>query len=282
MSKLPQENLLKFSFVQITDHHLGESDDDRPYGYPAALTFRAVMNQIATRHAGKIDFIVSTGDLVNRPTDTAYQYVIRMLDISRAQELPGPHNIRYGRLWDFPLYLLPGNHDDRGLFFRNFYQDVPQRQMNASFRHNGFLFVCLDFGPFDRGELTDELLEYARIALSEGEPAILLMHHNIIPMGTPWLDRFIPAGIESLYEILRGKNVKAMLCGHLHTSFERSWEGIQVLGLRSTAFQFRFQGKPVLALQQPHYRLVTVFDNQHVESKVVKVALPAGLKEDRF
>ncbi len=43
-----------------------------------------------------------------------------------------------------------------------------------------------------------------------------------------------------------------------------------------------FQGKPVLALQQPHYRLVTVFDNQHVESKVVKVALPAGLKEDRF
>ncbi len=239
------------------------------------------MDQIAARHANKVDFIVSTGDLVNRPTDAAYQYVIRLLNLNKADELPGPHRIRYGRLWDFPLYLLPGNHDDRETFFNNLYQNIPQRRMLSSFRHQGILFVCLDFGPLDRGELTDELLAFTENALSGDEPTILLMHHNIVPLGTPWLDRFIPDSIEKFYSLLRGKNVKAMLCGHLHSSYERSWDGIQVLGLRSTAFQFRFQGKPILALQSPHYRLVTVYDDGRVESKAVKVPLPAGLREDK-
>ncbi len=78
----------------------------RPYGYPAALTFRAVMNQIATRHAGKSislfpPVIRSTG-LPILPTNT-----LSVCGYQPCAGTPGPHNIRYGRLWDFPLYLLP-------------------------------------------------------------------------------------------------------------------------------------------------------------------------------
>jgi Icc protein len=275
----PLRITLTFSFIQITDHHLGESDADNPYGYPAALTFRAVLDHIASHHRQQVDFIVSTGDLVNRPTATAYDFFKRILDLKTAASLSEPHRIHYGSLHDFPIYLLPGNHDERTAFFANLFpgQNGANR-LNASFVHQGVRFLLLDWGPGDRGELSPELLGFVEQNLLPDEPAILMMHHNVVPVGAPWLDRFIAEDIEQFHQILHGKNILAILCGHLHSSYERDWEGIPVLGLRSTAFQFRFEGKPVVALQPPHYRLVTIEGDRRLKSRVVEVPLPAGLR----
>jgi hypothetical protein len=49
-------------------------------------------------------------------------------------------------------------------------------------------------------------------------------------------------------------------------------EGIPVLTLRSTAFQFARQARPLLTLEPPQYRLVTI-DGDTLSSKVVEVAL---------
>jgi Icc protein len=269
---------MKFSFIQITDHHLGESHADHPYGYPAAETFRAVMDKISTDHFDKIDFIVSTGDLVNRATDPAYDFMKYVLDLKTADKYNGSHFIQYGNLNEFPFFLLPGNHDERATFFSNFFPGQPDlTHLNVWFSHKGIRFIMLDWGMGDRAELTPELLDFTTQALQTNEPCILLMHHNMIPLGTPWLDRFIADEIESFYDILRGKNILAVLCGHLHSSYDRTWEGIPVLGLRSTAFQFRFEGKPIITLQPPHYRLVTVSSNASFESRVVEVPLPENL-----
>ena len=265
--------LVTFSFIQITDHHLGESDDDRPYGYPAADTLRAVMDHIAA-HAAETDFIVSTGDLVNHPTDAAYQFLVNLLALSPSTGIGLPHSIHYGRLWDFPMYLMPGNHDNREAFFNNLFSGVQAERFNMSFLHKDVRFVCLDWGPIDRAELTPELLDFTRGALSGGEPAVLLMHHNVVPSGRPWLDRFIADDIDQFFDVLRGKNVLAMLCGHLHTSYTFEWEGVPVYGLRSTAFQFRYEGRLVPAMQPPHYRVVTVNPAGGVDSHTVEVPLP--------
>lgn len=265
---------MPFSFVQITDHHLGESDEDRPHGYPAGETFRAVMDNISQECAGEIDFIVSTGDLVNRPTEDAYRYLKDVLNLSPADCLSCPHTIRYGRLWDFPMYLLPGNHDERALFFRCLFSGAADGWFNTSFVHKGVRFVCLDWGAFERGEMIDGTLAFAERVLRADEPSILLTHHNIVPVGAAWLDRYIPDGIEAFYDVLRGKRVLAILCGHLHSSYEREWEGVPVWGLRSTAFQFRFEGRPVLSLQPPHFRVVTVGADGGLETRVVEVPLP--------
>jgi 3',5'-cyclic AMP phosphodiesterase CpdA len=231
------------------------------------------MNRIAADLTGKIDFIVSTGDLVNRPTDESYQFLTNVLNLSPADCLPCPHTMRYGRLWDFPLYLLPGNHDDRQVFFHNLFNSVESERFNTCFLHKGIRFVCLDWGGYDRGVLTSELLEFAEQALSADEPAIILTHHNIVPLGRAWLDRFLADGIEKFHDILRQKKVLAIICGHLHSSYEFKWEDIPVWGLRSTAFQFRFEGKPILDLQPPHFRVVTVHDDGRLETRVVEVPL---------
>ncbi|MCC7352929.1 MAG: metallophosphoesterase [Anaerolineae bacterium] len=60
---------MAFSFVQITDHHLRESEALLTRGYSTAYAFRAVMRHIAQHAASRADFIVTTGDLVNFGTD---------------------------------------------------------------------------------------------------------------------------------------------------------------------------------------------------------------------
>jgi len=267
---------MAFSFIQITDHHLGESAQDQPFGYPASATFQAVMDNI-TYSNEDFDFLVSTGDLVNRPTDDSYRYLKTILNMQPARQVPGPHFIRYGRLWDFPVYLLPGNHDDRTTFFNNLYDDEKPEFLNANFQHKGVNFICLDWGGLDRGEISNGMLSFLESALDDGLPAVLLMHHNVIPLGVPWLDRFIANDIDRFYKCLEGRNVLGILCGHLHTTYETHLDGIPVLGLRSTGFQFRVEGKLVMSLMPLHYRIVTIDDHFHLTSRIIEVPLPAGL-----
>jgi Icc protein len=274
---------MTFSFIQITDHHLGESDQDRPYGYPASLTFRTVLDNIAAS-GEQFDFLVSTGDLVNRPTDASYSHLKDILRLSAPAEISGPHFIRCGSLQDYPIYLLPGNHDERKSYFRNLFSRQDLAHMNVSFLHKGVRFICLDWGALEQGELNTVLLAFLDSELSAGEPAVLLMHHNVIPLGAAWLDRFISKEISAFYECVRGRNVLGILCGHLHSTYERVWEGIPVLGLRSTAFQFRFDGKPIMVPLPPHYRVVTIEDTEgqpvRLTSRVVEVPLPAGISQE--
>jgi Icc protein len=267
----------RFSFIHISDHHLGTSDTDNPYGYPAAQTFRTVMGSISryilTHTAENIDFIVSTGDIVNTSNDEAYQFLINMLNLHLGSQPPGPLYLQYEDLCNFPMYLLPGNHDQRDTFSRNLFpRSRPAPLVNAIFLHNDIHFICIDWGAEDKARLYPETYQFLRRALQETGPFVLFMHHNIVPLGTPWLDRFIADDVERFYELLAKKNVLGIFCGHLHSTYERWLMGIPVYGLRSTAFQFKFQGKPVMVMQPPHYRVVTI-EGEQLTTQIVEVPL---------
>ena len=64
---------MSLSFIQITDHHLPEAESNLTKGFSPWYAFRAVMRHIAEHHAD-VDFIVSTGDLVDQGTDAEYRY----------------------------------------------------------------------------------------------------------------------------------------------------------------------------------------------------------------
>ena len=64
---------MSFSFVQITDHHLLETEAGLIRGFSPAHALRAVLRHIAGTVANTVDFIVSTGDLVDNPSQAAYQ-----------------------------------------------------------------------------------------------------------------------------------------------------------------------------------------------------------------
>ncbi|GLV61039.1 3',5'-cyclic adenosine monophosphate phosphodiesterase CpdA [Dictyobacter sp. S3.2.2.5] len=256
---------MAFSFVQITDHHLCDTESLLLQGYSPAYALRTVLRHIAEHVADHIDFIVTTGDIVDNASAISYGNACQMLQLQTTSQAPGPARMTLEGLQDFPLYFLPGNHDDRDHFFRQFFSDTPPMSwMNVSFQHKGIQFICLDWGPQGKAIAQPEMLAFLTRCLQNGQPSIILTHHHLVPFGIHWIDAFLPvaADSEAFWSILGAhqSQVLGIFSGHAHVTYERVVNGIPLFGLRSTAPQPVMQDEPLLCLQPPHYRLVTVQD----------------------
>ncbi len=265
---------MSFSFIQISDHHLHERDDALTRGYNTAYAFCRVLAHIAANNAQRVDFLVSTGDLVDKGIDAEYKATFARLKLEHnAPEPPGPHFVSGEGLPRLPMYFLPGNHDPRETFFRNLFPHAEPRKLNnTSFAHKGTRFVTIDCGDANKGVLYPETLEFLASALDTGEPVIVLSHHPVLRVGAKWLDDFLADDIAKFWDVVRGKNVLGIFTGHLHMSYEEVVEQIPVHGLRATTFQFARTDERLFLLMPPHYRIVTVQDNS-ISTELVPVEL---------
>ena len=265
---------MAFSFVQITDHHLCETEEQLRLGFSPAYALRTVLRHIAEQVADRADFIISTGDLVNSPTDQAYQTLRHMLDLKdQTAAAPGPYAISLEGLQRFPLYVLPGNHDDRAAFYRNLFPQTPSGALcNACFQHQGIQFICLDWGAEAKSTIYPETLDFLKHALHSDTPSIIIMHHHLAPIGRRWLDNFIADEADRFWETVADQNVLGIFCGHAHITYELTVKGIPVFGLRSTAFPFAGQDELLICLEPPHYRLITI-ESGRLSTQVFEVPL---------
>jgi 3',5'-cyclic AMP phosphodiesterase CpdA len=266
-----------FSFIQITDHHLLESEEQIREGFVPGHALRMVMRHIAENTADKADFIISTGDLVEPPTDAAYACSMRLLGLRPADSLPGPLHINTEGLRDYPLYFLPGNHDDRAMLSRHFYPGMARVALyNFTFEHRGVQFICMDWGPQSKAEFLPETREFLSQALKSDLPSVIVCHQHVKPIGSRWLDSFIADEIDEFWEIVAAPGVKekvlGILCGHVHITYEDEYKGIQILGLRSTAYPFAKTEDVTVILAPPHYRFLSI-QNGILTSRINKVPI---------
>jgi 3',5'-cyclic AMP phosphodiesterase CpdA len=266
-----------FSFVQITDHHLLESEDQLREGFCPGHALRMVMRHISRHVAGQADFIISTGDLVEPPTEKAYQCAIDLLGIEPAAALPGLLKVNVEGLNAYPLYLLPGNHDDRELLARCLFPNSkPSQLYNFTIVHKGIQFIFMDWGPESKAYFFPETRSFLKEALRSDLPSVIVCHQHVKPIGSRWLDDFIADDIDEFWDIVAKPGTKekilAILCGHVHITYEDEYKGIQILGLRSTAYPFAKTDDILVILAPPHYRYLTV-QNNILTSRVYKVPI---------
>jgi 3',5'-cyclic-AMP phosphodiesterase len=276
---------MPFSFVQVTDHHLTSKESALTRGFSTNYSFRAVMRQIA-EHTGADrsgtapSFIVSTGDLGDIDPPAGYRAACRLLGArQQAVRAPGPVTGSLNGMDGIPMYFLPGNHDDGKAMVRTLFPGSRQsaasgspERLNTWFEHGGVRFVFVDWGRRAKASSTPEMFEFLAQALEDGRPAVILTHHHVAPCGAAWLDDFIADDVKRFWDVLRGKRVLGVLSGHIHMTTETVVEGIPVLTVRSTCFQFARQARPLLTLEPPHYRIVTI-DGDLLTSKVVEAPL---------
>ena len=265
---------MNFSFIQITDHHVTASEAELLKGFSTRHAFRAVLRHIAQHVGDHVDFIISTGDLVDNPSETAYQAFLHMLNARNAStEIPGPLFISAEGLQEFPMYLLPGNHDDRNNFFNYLFpKSSPISLMNVSFTHKGVQFICLDWGPNTKATAHPETLDFLIQSLETALPSIIVMHHQVVRIGSRWLDDFIADDVNLFWKAATGHNVLGIFSGHAHITYERVVNDIPVFGLRSTAVPFVLQDEPLACLLPPHYRLVTI-QNGILTTRIFEIPL---------
>jgi Icc protein len=266
-----------FSFIQITDHHLLETEDQLREGFSPGYALRMVMRHIAQNVADKADFVISTGDLVEPETDATYQCAVRLLGIQSSAALPGPQKINVEGLQEYPMYFLPGNHDDRALMTRYLFPDSKAPGLyNLTFVHKGVQFIFMDWGPESKACFLPETRAFLRQALKSDLPSVLVCHQHVRRIGSRWLDNFIADDIDDFWDMLLEPGVKekilAILCGHAHITYEEEYRGISILGLRSTAFPFAKTDSPLLILAPPHYRYVHIHDGI-LTSRIYKVPI---------
>ncbi len=254
-----------FSFIQITDHHLLESEEAEREGFVPGRILRQVMKHIGENVASQADFILSTGDLVEPPTEGAYACASKLLGLDSSAALPGPQHVNVEGLHNYPMYFLPGNHDDRELLTRCLFPDSkPVTLYNFTFEHKGVQFIFLDWGPESKAVFLPETREFLSQALKSSLPSVIVCHQQVRPVGSRWLDNFIADEIDDFWEIVIEPGIKekilGIVCGHAHLTYEDEYRGIQILGLRSTAYPFAKTDDPLVISAAPHYRYIHIHD----------------------
>ena len=262
-----------FSFIQITDHHLLETEETLRDGFCPGHAMRMVMRHISENVKDKVDFIVSTGDLVEPETDANYQGAIKLLGINSSAALPGPQHINIEGLNNFPMYFLPGNHDERALMTKYLFPESQAPKLyNFTFEHKGVQFVFMDWGPESKAHLFPETKEFLAKSLQADIPSVLVMHQHVKRIGSRWLDNFLADNLAEFWDVVlpNKEKVLGILCGHVHITYEDEFGGVPIYGLRSTAYPFAKTDDPLVILAAPHYRFVHVQDGV-LTSRIYKV-----------
>lgn len=211
--------------AQLSDPHITEPSGlmDRRYKTFAHLE-RALAHLAAMPR--QPDVVWLTGDLVDGGKPEQYARLREALATVKA-----------------PLYVIPGNHDDRENLRAAFPKTLPA---------SGFLQFVVDGWPLrmigldtlvpgkSGGRLCAERLTWldARLAEQPTRPTLLFMHHPPMRTGQAALDKMgfeDPTSLEAV--VRKHPQVERILCGHVHRPMTRRFANTVVMTCPSTAHQ---------------------------------------------
>ena len=184
--------------AQISDTHVRVDDE--------GASLRQLTRALAQARDYAADAILMTGDLVNDERDEEYAALATALIDPPA-----------------PLFLMPGNHDQRARIRAHFptHQYLPQ---------DGFLSFALDQFPVrivcvdqivpgeTHGMLTDAQAEWLDRTLSvSSRPTIVALHHPPIATHDVLFDQIGLRDAKLLKTVIsKHKHVRRIICGHHH------------------------------------------------------------------
>jgi len=218
--------------AQISDLHIMHAGELTSRGFDTSASLTHCVEQIL-RLRPMPEAVLATGDLIDGGTAGEYRQLRRLLT---------PLGM--------PIYLIPGNHDDRNALCAEFsdysYLPGPGRAVYYVVDNHEVRLIALDtVVPGEEwGKLDEVQLEWfeAALAVAPKIPTIVFMHHPPIRTGLRYMDEIALDGASALLfgQILeRYSCVERVACGHVHRGIQARWHGTLVSVCPSTAFQTR-------------------------------------------
>jgi Icc protein len=208
--------------THFTDPHLygGETEALRGVATLPALT--AALARAQT-HDWPPDALLVTGDIVQ---DDPAGY---------------PHFRRLFGALGRPVLCIPGNHDEPQALRRELAE--PPFVVGGHLDLGRWRIVLLDscLPGSASGYLSAASLAELDTALASAgkRHCLVCLHHHPVPMGSRWLDR---VGLENAPEFLatidRHHNVRGVVWGHVHQTYDALRKGVRLLATPSTCAQF--------------------------------------------
>lgn len=248
---------MTLKILQLTDTHLFGDPQGRLLGQNTRRTLALVLDAALRAHG--YDLVLLTGDLVHDESLEGYRYLRERLAALA-----------------IPYYCLPGNHDDVASMSQIF--DAGTTGNEASTKADGWNLVLLDstIPGEDGGHLADRQLDLldASLAARRGDPALVCLHHQPVPVGSAWMDTMALDNPGDFFRILdRHPQVRAVLWGHVHQEFSSRRKDVRLLATPSTCVQF-LPGSEEFALdpRTPGFRWLALGRDGQIETGVERIA----------
>ena len=242
--------------LQVSDPHLFASERGELYGVRTWDSFRAVLASAREVANPPFDAILVTGDVAEDGARATYERF--------REEM---------RSWHLPVLCIPGNHEDPALMSEVLGEQPFQVAGSRDF--GGWRVVMLDsHSPAgDHGHLAEAELARLDRELSEARDrhALVCVHHQALPMGSPWLDGVGLDNAAALLEVVgRHDHVRGVLWGHVHQASDRMHEGMRMMSTPSTCAQFTpLTERCVMDLRPPGFRWLELTPAGGIHTAVV-------------
>jgi len=208
--------------VQLTDLHIREPGRLAYRRVDTSRYFREMVASVLALEQ-KADAVVITGDLTDFGRAAEYASLREQIAPLEAAGLP--------------VYLMPGNHDDRGELRRAF----PTHRYLGEGPAEPFVQFAVDVGPLrllaldtcvpkrSAGALDAERLAWlaAQLDASAGRPVVIAMHHPPFQTLIGHMDKIglLQGSAELEAIVARHRNVERVICGHLHRAIDVRFGG---------------------------------------------------------
>jgi 3',5'-cyclic-AMP phosphodiesterase len=215
--------------AQITDLHIDEPDGFMRRFVDANAKLEKAIEYLDTR-GERPDVVLATGDLTNDGRPEQFRLLRALLE----------------RL-EIPIYLVPGNHDEREAF-RSAFSDRPWMPGSGPIDYviDDFpvRLVGMDTGEPDRhdGTLDDGQLSWLGATLSRApnKPTLLFLHHPPFLSGLWLFDAIRLEGSEGLRAVVeKHPQVTQIIAGHVHRPISYHWGATMITTCPSTTHQSR-------------------------------------------
>lgn len=216
------ERITPFSFIQLSDSHVGFNGPPDPLGTQAFERAVDLINGLPQRP----DLVLFTGDLTHdtEDRDVHVQRVKQFQEISKRINVP-------------MIKHVPGEHDaglDGGALYREFFGDS-----HYSFDHRGVHFVALDNVSRAKPEVGSEQLAWLKKDLArfaKTAPIVVFTHRPLFDLRPDW-EWFTSDG-DDVMNILSGYDNVTVLYGHIHRDDEHQTGAVHHYASRSLIFAF--------------------------------------------
>ncbi len=242
-------------FLQITDSHLFENEQQKLIGVDTATSLRAVVAQAGNEE--NVTGILATGDISQDGSIASYQ---------RFKDIVDPLGA--------PIHWIPGNHDESKYFHQA--GDFPLSSRSV-LDIGGWRILLLDsvVPGEDSGHLSSAEMDFIdKNTCDDGCHTLLVLHHQPIPCGSKWLDTMILDNSDDFLALISSKSsIRAVINGHVHQASQKDIDGISFISTPSTCFQFTPDTDDFsLDTLMPGYRRLILKQDGSIETEVVRLS----------
>jgi len=207
--------------THLTDPHLYGSGSELLRGVATLPALEATLAN-ALQRDWPPDAVLVTGDLV-QDDPAGYVHFKRLLGALQV-----------------PILCLPGNHDEPEAMRREL--DRAPFVVGGAVDFGLWRIVLLDstIPGSAAGRLSAGSLAALNSALAAApRHALVCLHHHPVPMDSRWLDRVGLQNASEFFDVIdRHPNVRGIVWGHVHQSYDAVRKGVRLLATPSTCAQF--------------------------------------------